>query len=56
MGKSVVLIFIGLALFVGAFLTGVNAGGMGLMAFAIMFAGYGAGLMMDSPCEQIKKH
>ena len=55
MGKSVVLIFIGLALFVTAFMVGVNAAGMGAMALAIMFAGYGAGLMMDSPCEHVKK-
>jgi hypothetical protein len=56
MAKSVILIVMGLAMFGGAFMLGVNLWGMLAMFGALIFAGYGAGLMMDTPCGQMKKN
>ncbi len=53
--QGTVLIFIGLALFVSAFVVGVSAAGVILMALAISIAGYGAGTIMNSPCDMVKK-
>lgn len=53
--QGTVLMFIGAALFVSAFLVGVSATGIILMALAISVAGYGAGIIMNSPCEMEKK-
>jgi hypothetical protein len=50
-----VLIVIGAALNFTAFFVGVNAGGVILMALAISLVGYGAGSIMDTPCNQMKK-
>lgn len=53
--RGTVLVFIGVALFVSAFLCGVSAAGIILMAAAIATVGYGAGSVMDSPCGMVKK-
>jgi len=53
--SGTVLIVIGAALNFTAFFVGVNAGGVILMALAISLVGYGAGSIMDTPCEQMKK-
>lgn len=53
--RGTVLVFIGLALVVSAFIVGVSAAGIILMGFAITIAGYGAGCIMDSPCDMVKK-
>ncbi len=50
-----VVIGIGALLNFTAFYVGVNAGGVILMALAIALVGYGAGSIMDTPCEQMKK-
>ena len=50
-----VLIAIGAALNFTAFFVGVNAGGVILMALAITLVGYGAGSIMDTPCDLVKK-
>jgi hypothetical protein len=50
-----ILIAVGAALNFTAFFVGVNAGGVILMALAISLVGYGAGSIMDSPCEMVKK-
>lgn len=49
------VIAIGALLNFTAFYVGVNAGGVILMALAITLVGYGAGSIMDTPCEQMKK-
>ena len=53
--KGTVLIFIGAALFISSFFVGVSADGIILMALAISIAGYGAGTVMKSPCDMVKK-
>ena len=50
-----VAIGVGALLNFTAFYVGVNAGGVILMAVAIALVGYGAGSIMDTPCEQMKK-
>jgi hypothetical protein len=50
-----VLIAIGAILNFTAFFVGVNAGGVILMALAITLVGYGAGSIMDTPCNLVKK-
>ena len=50
-----ILIAVGAALNFTAFFVGVNAWGVIMMAFAITLVGYGAGSIMDSPCEMVKK-
>ena len=50
-----ILIVIGALLNFTAFYVGVNAGGVILMAVAIAMVGYGAGVIMDTPCNQMKK-
>jgi len=50
-----ILIVVGALLNFTSFLVGVNAGGIILMALAITLVGYGAGSIMDTPCEQLKK-
>jgi hypothetical protein len=50
-----ILIAIGAALNFTAFFVGVNAGGVILMAVAIALVGYGAGSIMDTPCDMVKK-
>jgi hypothetical protein len=50
-----ILIAIGAALNFTAFFVGVNAGGVILMALAITLVGYGAGSIMDTPCNLVKK-
>lgn len=49
------LIVIGAALNFTAFAVGVNAAGVILMAVAIALVGYGAGSLMNTPCEMEKK-
>ena len=49
------LIVIGAALNFTSFMVGVNAGGIILMALAIALVGYGAGSIMNTPCNMIKK-
>jgi len=53
--RNSVVIGIGALLNFTAFYVGVNAGGVILMALAITLVGYGAGSIMDTPCEQMKK-
>ena len=53
--SGTVLIAIGAALNFTAFFVGVNAAGVILMALAISLVGYGAGSIMDTPCNQMKK-
>ena len=53
--KGTVLVLVGAALFASAFLVGVSAAGIILMCLAIVSAGYGAGTIMDSPCDMVKK-
>ena len=43
------LIVIGFALLITAYVVGVSLAGMLIFASAIIVAGYGAGLMMDTP-------
>ncbi len=50
-----ILIAVGAILNFTAFFVGVNAGGVILMALAISLVGYGAGSIMDSPCDMVKK-
>jgi hypothetical protein len=53
--QGTVLILIGLALFISAFVVGVSAAGVILLASAISVAGYGAGSIMNSPCGMVGK-
>lgn len=53
--QGTVFIFTGVALFFSAFWVGVSAAGIILMALAISSVGYGAGSIMNTPCEMIKK-
>ncbi len=53
--RCAVVIGIGALLNFTSFYVGVNAGGVILMALAIALVGYGAGSIMDTPCEQMKK-
>ena len=53
--RGTVLIVIGALLNFTAFMVGVNAAGVILMAVAISLVGYGAGSIMDSPCNMMKK-
>lgn len=50
-----VFIFIGIALFFSAFFVGVSAAGIILMAMAISSVGFGAGSIMNTPCDMVKK-
>jgi hypothetical protein len=50
-----VLIAVGAVMNFTAFFVGVNAGGVILMALAITLVGYGAGSIMDTPCNMVKK-
>jgi len=52
--RGVTMIIVGAALNFTAFAVGVNAGGIILMFIAITLVGYGAGTVMDSPCELSK--
>lgn len=53
--RSTVLIVIGALLNFTAFMVGVNAAGVILMAVAISLVGYGAGSIMNTPCNMVKK-
>jgi hypothetical protein len=53
--QGTVLIIIGAALNFTAFFVGVNAAGVILMALAITLVGYGAGSIMNTPCNMVKK-
>lgn len=53
--KGTALIFVGVALCISAFISGVNMAGIVLMAAGIMSFGYGAGTVMDSPCDMVKR-
>lgn len=50
-----IFVFVGIVLLVLAFFTGVNTTGIILMALAISVAGYGAGVIMNTPCTMVKK-
>jgi hypothetical protein len=50
-----ILIATGAILNFTAFFVGVNAGGVILMAVAISLVGYGAGSIMDTPCDMVRK-
>ena len=50
-----IIIGVGALLNFTAFFVGVNAGGVILMALAIAMVGYGAGSIMDTPCNQMNK-
>ena len=50
-----VLIAVGAVMNFTAFFVGVNAGGVILMALAITLVVYGAGSIMDTPCNMVKK-
>ena len=53
--SGTILIIIGAALNFTAFIVGVNAAGVILMAVAISLVGYGAGSIMNTPCDMVKK-
>jgi len=53
--RGVTMIVVGAALNFTAFAVGVNAGGIILMFVAISLVGYGAGTIMNSPCELAKE-
>ena len=53
--KGTALVLVCVVLFASAFMVGVSAAGIILMGLAIVSAGYGAGTIMDSPCEMVKK-
>lgn len=53
--RGTVLIVIGALLNFTAFMVGVNAAGVILMAIAISLVGYGAGSIMNTPCNMVKK-
>jgi len=53
--RGTIMIVAGALLNFTAFMVGVNAAGVILMAVAISLVGYGAGSIMDSPCGMMKK-
>ena len=52
--KGTTFVLIGVALFFSAFMVGVSAAGIILMAAAISLVGFGAGTVMNTPCKMTK--
>lgn len=53
--RGSVFMFIGILFFCASFYFFVTATGIILMAMAIAITGYGAGTIMDTPCDMVKK-